>query len=106
MLVVVCCSVAPVSADDAQLARRRALAQIQLAQAQRDEARQAAVSAHEADQPWRALLPLGVTLTGALVTALVAYLAVVAPLRTQREKDRDQQRDVAAEDAKHRQKEL
>lgn len=94
---------APLSAADAAgLARARSIAEIQLADAQRDQALQEARSARSADKWWRWLLPIGATLISALATAYVAYRAIVLPLQRQREKDRAERREAALRDAKQR----
>jgi uncharacterized protein YjbI with pentapeptide repeats len=88
--------------SDAQLTREQTLSQIELAQAQRDQLRQQIKSARTAEEPWRALLPALATLAGVLLTAMVAYLAVILPLKSQREKDLEERKRAAEADVAQR----
>jgi hypothetical protein len=94
------------AASERTLRRDALISQIELTRAQRDQAAEAARSAKTGDSLWRSLIPISATLVGALVTAVVAYLAVVMPLRAQREKDRLDRRDADALEATRRDEEL
>jgi pentapeptide repeat protein len=97
----------PVSSSaDAPLDKHRALAEVELIEAQRNQAQQTADSARDSNHVWRVLLPIGATLVGALFTAYVAYLAIVVPLREQREKDRSQRLAIAEQQAQQQRKDL
>ena len=77
---------------------------IALDNAQRRQLDQQAASARAGDSAWRVSLPIIATLFGALVTAAVAYVGVVAPLRNQRiKKDRQERERAAKQDIEQRQ---
>ena len=88
--------------SNARLTRELTQSQIDLAQAQRDQLRQQIESARTADEPWRALLPALATVGGVVLTALVAYLAVILPLKSQREKDLEERKRAAEADVEQR----
>lgn len=88
------------SADS--LADQKLKADIALTQAQQAQTLQQTQSARAADALWRQLLtPGGTILVGAL-TAIVALLSILIPLKNQREKDRQQRADDAAKDITQR----
>lgn len=92
----------PPAASNAELKREQTLSDIELARAQRDQLRQQIASARTADQPWRALLPALATLAGVVLTAAVAYLAIILPLKGQREKDLAERERAAKADVEQR----
>lgn len=81
-------------------------AEIALLKAQREQALRNVASQRDADRVWRVLLPGGATLIGGMLTAYVAYLAIVVPLRGQREKDREERRSIAERQAGQQRKDL
>jgi uncharacterized protein YjbI with pentapeptide repeats len=84
------------------LANQKVRADIQLDQAQAEQALQDAASTRDGDVWWReAITPVG-TVVAAGITGFVAYLAVVLPLRRQRQQDRVQRQDAADKDIQQR----
>jgi hypothetical protein len=82
----------------AQLSHDNSIVQIELAEAQRDLARQQAESARAADRPSRILLPV---LAGIIGT----FLVIVLPLLSQRRKDRVESERAAKDDIAQRERE-
>ena len=79
-------------------------ADIQLEQAQRLEAIQQAAASQAANRWWRQVVTPGASVLAAAITGLVAYLAIMLPLRRQHEQDRKQRVDAAAQEVKERAK--
>ncbi|MGI8803189.1 MAG: pentapeptide repeat-containing protein [Solirubrobacteraceae bacterium] len=77
---------------------RLGTARIQLDDAKREQAVQATASARAGESTFRVLLAPITAILGALLTALVAYIAVVLPLKAQRVKDREERKRAAEED--------
>jgi uncharacterized protein YjbI with pentapeptide repeats len=84
------------------LADQQTTANIQLAQAQRAEALQLARAAQDGEAWWRQLITPLASLGAAAVTAIVAFLAIVLPLRNQRQREALQRKDAADKDRQDR----
>jgi uncharacterized protein YjbI with pentapeptide repeats len=84
------------------LANQKSQADIQLEKAQAQQAFQEAASARDGDIWWRQAITPGSTVVAAGITGFVAYLAIVLPLRRQREQDRDQRKDAADKEIQQR----
>lgn len=93
-------STIPTATDS--LGNQKTRADIQLEQAQRSEALQQAESAQAGNAVWRQLLTPAASFGAALLAAIVAFLAIVIPLRNQRRDDRLQRAYAAAKDISQR----
>jgi uncharacterized protein YjbI with pentapeptide repeats len=84
------------------LSNQKTRADIQLEQAQRLQALRQADATQAGNVWWRQVIAPGASVLAAAITGLVAYLAIVLPLRRQRDKDREQRDDAAVKDREQR----
>lgn len=82
--------------------RAQTQAEIEVSKAEAAHLRQQVESERSAEKTGRVLLPILGPLVGVVATALVAFLAVVLPIQSQRKKDREERKQTAAKEIEQR----